>query len=80
MHVGEVAEVKVSPRFAYGSKGVKEEKLCVPPDATLHYTVELLSSSPEPELETMTVNERKEIGYDDSMFLFHWGLSNLFEY
>lgn len=63
MYVGEIAEVKVNPRFAYGSKGVSDENLQVPPDATLCFTVELLSTSPEPELETLNIEERKTVGY-----------------
>ena len=60
MYVGEIAEVKISPRFAYGSKG--DENLKIPPDATLSYTIEILSVSPEPEFDTLDVETRKEIG------------------
>lgn len=38
MNVGEVAEVKVDPRFAYGSLGLKNDKepeLSIPPEATV---------------------------------------------
>lgn len=63
MFVGEVSEVKVGPRFAYGSKGYKDGDVNVPPDATLHYTVQLVSVSTEPEIETMDVQTRKETGY-----------------
>lgn len=38
MNVGEIAEVKVDPRFAYGSLGLKNEKepeLNIPPEATV---------------------------------------------
>lgn len=62
MHVGEISEVKVGPRFAYGSKGYKEGDVYIPPDATLYYTVELVSVTIEPEIETMDVETRKETG------------------
>jgi FK506-binding protein 8 len=59
MDVGEVALLEVGPRFAYGSEGREPD---VPRDATIMYTVELLSSEPEPEIETMPTATRKEIG------------------
>lgn len=62
MYVGEIAELKIGPRFAYGSKGLKENDIEIPADATLHYTVELISVEPEPEIETMDVETRKRIG------------------
>lgn len=62
MLIGEISEVKVGPRFAYGSKGYQEGSINIPPDATLHYTVELVSVTTEPEIETMDVQTRKETG------------------
>lgn len=59
MDVGEVALLEVGPRFAYGSQGRQPD---VPCDATIMYTVELLSSQPEPEIETLPAATRKEIG------------------
>lgn len=59
MDVGEVALLEVGPRFAYGSQGREPD---VPRDATVMYTVELLSSQPEPEIETLPAATRKEIG------------------
>jgi FK506-binding protein 8 len=59
MDVGEVALLEVGPRFAYGSQGRAPD---VPYDATVMYTVELLSSEPEPEIETLPAATRKEIG------------------
>lgn len=35
----------------------------VPGDATVFYTLELLSSRPEDELETLPLSERRKIGY-----------------
>lgn len=63
MYVGEKSEVKIGPRFAYGSRGFQENDIEIPADATLHYTIELLSVEPEPEVETMDVETRREIGY-----------------
>lgn len=40
MNIGEVAEVKIDPRFAYGSLGLKNEKepeLNIPPEATVSF-------------------------------------------
>uniref|UniRef100_A0A1B6JU69 peptidylprolyl isomerase n=2 Tax=Homalodisca liturata TaxID=320908 RepID=A0A1B6JU69_9HEMI len=59
MDLEEEAEVIVGPRFAFGSEGRQPD---IPPDATLHYSVTLLSSEPEPPLETLTLHQRKEIG------------------
>ncbi|CAK9833284.1 Peptidyl-prolyl cis-trans isomerase FKBP8 [Anthophora retusa] len=59
MDVGEVAEIEVNPRFAYGSLGKEPD---IPPNATILYTVELKSSQLEKEIEILNVNQRKEIG------------------
>lgn len=59
MDVGEIAEVEVSSRFAYGSLG-KEPN--IPPDATIWYTVELKSFKFEADIETLSISQRKEIG------------------
>ncbi|XP_059620018.1 peptidyl-prolyl cis-trans isomerase FKBP8 [Phlebotomus argentipes] len=65
MYPGEKAEVVVSPRFAYGSMGLKNEKdpsRNIPPDSKIIYTVELLTSEPEDESQTKTFENRKKIG------------------
>lgn len=54
-----MALLEVGPRFAYGTQGRKPD---VPPDATIVYTVELLSSEPEPDVETLSVATRRDIG------------------
>jgi len=59
MDVGEVALLEVGPRFAYGAQGRKPD---IPPDATIMYTVELLSSEQEPDIETLPVATRRDIG------------------
>lgn len=56
MNVGEICELKIQPRLAYGSKGLEPK---IPSDATVHYRVELLSAEPEEELENLTVEQRK---------------------
>ncbi|XP_029172556.1 peptidyl-prolyl cis-trans isomerase FKBP8 [Nylanderia fulva] len=57
MDVGEVAEIVVDPRFAYGNLG----KRPIPPDATITYTVELKASEFEPDIETLSISQRREI-------------------
>ncbi|XP_069671727.1 peptidyl-prolyl cis-trans isomerase FKBP8 [Periplaneta americana] len=59
MDVGEVALVEVGPRFAYGNLGRAPD---VPSDATITYTVELLSAEQEPDIENLPIAKRKEIG------------------
>ncbi|XP_058067339.1 peptidyl-prolyl cis-trans isomerase FKBP8 [Anopheles bellator] len=65
MNEGELAEVVVNARFAYGEIGLKNEtdpKRTIPPNATITYTVELVSTKEESELESHTYASRKEIG------------------
>lgn len=59
MDVGEVAEIEVASRFAYGKLG---KDSIIPSDATILYTVELKKAEIETEIETLPVNERKAIG------------------
>ncbi|XP_038119863.1 peptidyl-prolyl cis-trans isomerase FKBP8 isoform X2 [Culex quinquefasciatus] len=65
MNVGERAEVIVDARFAYGDQGYKNEdhpERSVPPNAKITYTVELVSSKEESDLESKTYAARKDIG------------------
>ncbi|XP_055534285.1 peptidyl-prolyl cis-trans isomerase FKBP8 [Wyeomyia smithii] len=65
MNVGEQAEVVVDARFAYGEQGLKDEdhpERNVPPNAKIIYTVELLSTKEENDLECKSYAARKEIG------------------
>ncbi|KAL9699819.1 hypothetical protein quinque_003260 [Culex quinquefasciatus] len=65
MNVGERAEVIVDARFAYGDQGYKNEdhpERSVPPNAKITYTVELVSSKEEADLESKTYAARKDIG------------------
>lgn len=68
MHEGEVAEVIVNPRFAYGETGLKDPteydpvKQSIPPNATITYTVEMVSIKEEGDIETRSYTSRKEIG------------------
>lgn len=57
MDVDEVAEIIVDPRFAYGKQGKKP----IPPDATITYMVELKAVELEPEIETLSISQRREI-------------------
>uniref|UniRef100_A0A1B0DMM7 peptidylprolyl isomerase n=1 Tax=Phlebotomus papatasi TaxID=29031 RepID=A0A1B0DMM7_PHLPP len=61
MYPGEKAEVVVSPRFAYGSLGLKNDRDTtrnIPPDSTISYTVQLISCEPEDESQTKTFENR----------------------
>ncbi|XP_035917064.1 peptidyl-prolyl cis-trans isomerase FKBP8 [Anopheles stephensi] len=68
MNEGEVAEVIVNPRFAYGELGLKDPTeldpviRTVPPNATITYTVTLVSMREESDIEARTYTSRKEIG------------------
>lgn len=66
MNVGEQAEVIVGSRFAYGEQGLKDEehsgRTVIPPNEKITYTVELVSTKEESDLESKTYNARKEIG------------------
>lgn len=57
MDIGEVAEIVIDPRFAYGKQGKKP----IPPDATITYTVELKAAELEPEIEKLSISQRREI-------------------
>ncbi len=43
MKEGEEAEISIAPQYGFGSEGCSSMEAPVPPDATLLYTVELLS-------------------------------------
>lgn len=58
MEEGEVADVIVHPRFAYGTRG----NGYIPPNATITYTVELKEVICQPEIELLSIKQRKEIG------------------
>ncbi|KAL0100836.1 hypothetical protein PUN28_019311 [Cardiocondyla obscurior] len=58
MKVGEIAEIVVNPRFAYGKLGTAD----VPPDSTVTYTVELIKVIYEDDRESITISERWKIG------------------
>lgn len=60
MDVGEKAEIKCAARFAYGSIGLQSKN--IPPDATIIYTIELVSAHEESDLEKKSYESRKEIG------------------
>lgn len=43
MKEGEEAEISIAPQYGFGSQGCSTMSAPVPPDATLFYTVKLLS-------------------------------------
>lgn len=59
MNVGELSELKIEPRLAYGKKGLPP---AVPPDTTVQFNVELLSVEPDIEIESIGIKERRQIG------------------
>lgn len=70
MSVGEEAELVVHSRFAYGSIGRsalsgKKELPAIPPDAVITYNITLLSVDIEPDLESMSYEQIRKIGYDN---------------
>lgn len=60
MNVGEKCLLKIEPRLAYGNKGLEKK---IPPDTSVLYEIELLKCEPEPEMDTLTIEERKKMGY-----------------
>lgn len=60
MDIGETAEITVASRFAYGEQGLPAKN--IPPNATIVYTVELLSAEEEHDLEKKSYESRKDIG------------------
>lgn len=64
MDQGECCLVEIGPRFGFGALGRPAEKSfpAVPENSTLLYTLELLNTSPEPDLEMIPIAERKRIG------------------
>ena len=59
MDCGEISQIEVGPRFAYGSLGDGKD---IPPEATILYTIELLEVGKETDLELVNINERLRIG------------------
>ncbi|XP_064460900.1 peptidyl-prolyl cis-trans isomerase FKBP8-like [Ornithodoros turicata] len=59
MEKGEVAEVVVPPRFGYGALGKEPD---IPPNATLHYEVELISSQTAKDETELPFEDRLRIG------------------
>lgn len=60
MDCEEICQLEVAPRFAYGKLGNGKD---IPPDATILYTIELLSVTQEKDLEDVNIDERLKIGY-----------------
>lgn len=63
MNVGEISEISVDSRFAYGTVGLtRDNVVIVPPSAKLTYNIKLVSYKEEDDLETLSFGKRKEIG------------------
>lgn len=59
MDKGEEAEIKVGPRFAYGTLGRKPD---IPSGATLFYTITLQDVEEDPPINTLHANDRISMG------------------
>ncbi|KAK3098112.1 hypothetical protein FSP39_016207 [Pinctada imbricata] len=59
MNVGQVIELITDARYAYGELGRDPD---IPGNATITYTIELLSKDYPKDLDTMAVSERLELG------------------
>lgn len=59
MRQGEVAQFKIAPRYAYGSRGSSEP--AIPAEATLLYEVELLEATHMPDVDDMDPKERVDL-------------------
>jgi len=57
MDTGEVAEILVNSRFAYGTNGAES----IPPNATIKYTVELKEVEFQPDIVNMSTEQRRKI-------------------
>ncbi|KAK5647393.1 hypothetical protein RI129_002285 [Pyrocoelia pectoralis] len=59
MNVGEISKLKIQSRLAYGQKGLDT---LVPPDATVHFDVELTSVEPDDEPKELSITQRRTKG------------------
>ncbi|KAK3856238.1 hypothetical protein Pcinc_037422 [Petrolisthes cinctipes] len=59
MDKGEIAEVYIAARFAFGSKGLPPN---IPPESNLNYRVELIDYSPEEDPGSLPIEKRMVIG------------------
>lgn len=65
MSIGEVAEITVESRFAYGTIGLKNENTelaPIPSCAKIIYTVEIIAFKEESDLESRTFEQKKQVG------------------
>lgn len=65
MRLGEIAEVIVDSRFAYGSIGLKNEQnptLSIPSNAKITYKIEILECKAEDESDIKSFAARKKLG------------------
>lgn len=58
MKEDEIAAIIVHPRFAYGTLGYRR----IPPNTTIRYMVHLKKIISQPEIECLSIKQRKEIG------------------
>lgn len=58
MKEDEIAAIIVHPRFAYGTLGCGR----IPPNTTVKYLIHLKKIISQPEIECLSIKQRKEIG------------------
>ncbi|XP_011870270.1 PREDICTED: peptidyl-prolyl cis-trans isomerase FKBP8 isoform X2 [Vollenhovia emeryi] len=58
MELGEIAEIVINERFAYGMSGTST----IPSLATVTYVVELKAIEVEPDIESLSISQRRERG------------------
>lgn len=56
MNLGEICELKIQSRLAYGPKG---SDTLIPPDATVHFEVELAAIEPDDEPKDLSITQRR---------------------
>lgn len=76
MNIGEICKLKIESRLAYGSKGLPP---LIPGNTSVVYDVELISVEPETDPETLTITQRKIMGYvqqfyNKSYFIYNYNL------
>lgn len=58
MDVNEISLVYVHPRFAYGEQGTED----IPSNSSITYIIELKKVTKAPEIETLNLKKRMNIG------------------
>ena len=62
MDTEEEAEIEVNSRFGYGSIGRDFPLPVIPPNADLKYNITLKSVQMEPDMDELSLEDRRKIG------------------